>query len=120
MDSENDRAPIRVTEVEISDLHFSPDRNRHLAYVSMTIARDETTTQAQFHCSADQPETAPTARVTQDLVTDALRQAYRMPGFRRGERRIDVDIAKARIAPHEASGRQTPPSPKAVRSTPFD
>lgn len=103
MNSENELATIRVSDVEISDLHFSQDRNRHLAYVSMTIARGETATQVQFLCCADQPETAPTAIVSQGLVTDALRQAYRMPGFRRGERRIDVEIATARIVTREAS-----------------
>ena len=66
---------MRVTDIEISDLHFSTDRNRHEGYVSMTIARKEDAVQVQFHCSAEEPEDCPPEMVTRELIDDALRRA---------------------------------------------
>lgn len=85
--------PMHVTGIDITGLHFSASKDCHESYVSMEIrpGRTGTPLHVQFLCRARRPEDTPTAIVMQDLIEDALRQANRMPGFRRGERVITVE-----------------------------
>lgn len=93
-------APMQVTNIDIADLHFSAGAEGHRGYVSMELqpSQDGPPMHMLFLCHAAQPRDCPSAIVTRDLIADALRQAHRMPGFRRGERRIEVDISHARIS----------------------
>jgi hypothetical protein len=96
---------MRVTNIDIVDLHYNGANKRHQGYVSMELhpARTGAPMQVQFLCHAAQPHDCPPSIVTHDLIKDALRQAHRMPGFRRGEQKIEVEISKAHIAPRTAS-----------------
>lgn len=98
--------PMRVTSIDIADLHFSRIRDCYEGYVSMELrpSRKGAPMQVQFLCHAVQPEDVPAALVTRDLIEDALRQARRMPGFRRGEQSIELAHAKPRITSRPASG----------------
>lgn len=83
---------MRVTNIDIADLHYCGTRKTHRGYVTMELHRsvDGARTLVQFICHAAQPQDCPPALVAQDLIEDALRQARRMPGFRRGEAQIVV------------------------------
>lgn len=88
---------VHVTGIEISDLHYSRAAGHHLASVSMTMIRTDTPAHIQLLCQANQPEKCADEIVMQNLIDDALRQARRMPGFRRGERQIRVDVSTASV-----------------------
>ena len=98
--------PMRVTDITITDLHFSAPSTRHEGYVSMVLRSLRDGAQPmhlQFLCQANQPETCPSTIVMHDLISDALRQARRMPGFRRGEHAFEVEVSGARMSPRRAS-----------------
>ena len=88
---------MKVTDIDIDGLRF--DGTRHEALVSMELrsTRGLAPVRVQFVCHSYQPGNCPSTLVTYDLVKDALRQAHRMPGFRRGEQRIEVDVTHARV-----------------------
>ncbi|HHS94721.1 MAG TPA: hypothetical protein ENK63_05230 [Rhodobacterales bacterium] len=117
---------MRVTDIGITDLHFSqnatgqespgqesPGHERpghegpgHEGYVSMALQPQRAGApplHLQFFCRADQPENCPSTIVMRDLIKDALRQARRMPGFRRGEHAFEVDVNGASISPRSAN-----------------
>jgi|GEM_PF-2046724 len=100
MDESGAASPIHATKIDIADLHFSAGAEGYQGYVSIELrpAQDGPPIHLQFLCHAAQPRDCPSAIVTRDLIADALRQAHRMPGFRRGKRRIEVNIAQARIS----------------------
>ncbi|MCI2399810.1 hypothetical protein [Aliiroseovarius subalbicans] len=88
---------MRVTNIEVSGLHF--DGVAHVGHVSMKIcASNRSDNSLHFLCRVNQPEDCPSTLVLYDLITDALRQARRMPGFRNGEEEIKVDLSQAKIA----------------------
>lgn len=98
--------PMRVTDIDISDLHFSQQVACHEGYVAMALQPQRAGAppmQLQFFCRADQPENCPSTIVMRDLIKDALRQARRMPGFRRGEHAFEVDVSGASISPRSAN-----------------
>lgn len=92
--------PMQVTNIDIFDLHFTGEAKGYRGSVSMELrpTRDGVPMHVQFLCHAAQPRDCPSAIVIRELVSDALRQAHRMPGFRRAERQIKVDISRARIS----------------------
>lgn len=102
---------MRVTDIDITDLHFSQNATGqegtgHEGYVSMALQptrEGAPPLQLQFFCRADQPENCPSTIVMRDLIKDALRQARRMPGFRRGEHAFEVYINGATISPRSAN-----------------
>jgi hypothetical protein len=96
---------MRVTNIDITDLHFSAAGDQHEGYVSMEVrnGRGGAPVLVQFLCHAAQPQDCPASIVTHDLIRDALRQARRMPGFRRGERKIELEFFEPRIASRAAS-----------------
>lgn len=98
---------MRVAQIDIVDLHYSLRNHVHKGYVSMELQRGDgrPPVQVQFLCHAQQPADCPTTLVTRDLITDALRQAHRMPGFRRGERTIEVEISSAHVTARTTSPR---------------
>lgn len=89
---------MKVTDIDIRGLHYAAGVARYEGHVSMELqhgANEAPPMHLQFLCHADQHEGAPSTLVTYDLIKDALRQARRMPGFRRGEVTIEVDISSA-------------------------
>ena len=83
---------MNVTSIDITGLHFDDARERHQACVSLEyrVTHDSAPVLSHFVCHADRSADSPASLVTQDLVEDALRQASRMPGYRRGERQIEL------------------------------
>lgn len=96
---------MKVTNIDIADLHYSGTAEHHEGYVSMELhsSRERAPVLVQFLCHAAQPQDCPASIVTHDLIRDALRQAHRMPGFRRGERTIELGVAEPRVAARAAS-----------------
>jgi len=90
-------ATVRVTDIEISDLHYSHALGHQLANVSITLIREGVAAHIHLLCRAARPDDCPEDTVTHDVIDDALRQVRRMPGVRRGERQIDVDISTATL-----------------------
>ncbi|TYB77536.1 hypothetical protein [Maritimibacter fusiformis] len=86
---------MNVTRIEITDPRFDPDAARHQAHVSfdMQSASDAGPVLVHFLCHSPRRADDPASLVTEDLIADALRQARRMPGFRRGERRIVLRLS---------------------------
>ncbi|WP_298500802.1 hypothetical protein [uncultured Maritimibacter sp.] len=85
---------MKVTDIDIRDLRYDKRTACFRGAVSMCM---ETPGQApkrvNFICQSYRDEDAPSSLITYDFVTHALDQARAMPGFRRGEEQIDVDIA---------------------------
>jgi hypothetical protein len=91
---------MKVTDIDILDLHFDAAAKRHAAYVSMELCPalpGAMPVRVQYLCHCGRAERAPATLVVYDLIRDALRQARRMPGFRRGEHVIEVEVSAARI-----------------------
>ena len=86
---------MNVSSIDISGLQFDEARGRFQANVSLEyrVTDDGTPTLTHFVCHAARDRECPASIVTQDLVEDALRQASRMPGYRRGERQIELSGA---------------------------
>jgi hypothetical protein len=86
---------MNVTRIEITTPRFDTDAARHQAYVSFDMRPDRGSVPviAHFLCHSGCAPDSPSSLVTQDLIEDALRQARRMPGFRRGERQIILKLS---------------------------
>ncbi|RME17232.1 MAG: hypothetical protein D6801_03885 [Alphaproteobacteria bacterium] len=84
---------MRIRHVEVFGLHHDSEAGVYRASLSLEVAADGGARGDRLHflCSADLPATAPRDIVVQALLDDALRQARRMPGFRRGEEPIEID-----------------------------
>lgn len=91
---------MKVTNIDIADLRFDTRSARHEGHVMMELrpSRDGAPLHVHFVCHSEQIEGSPSTLVTYDLVKDALRQAHRMPGFRRGEQKIEVEISTSDLA----------------------
>jgi hypothetical protein len=88
---------MKVTNIDIRDLHWDDRAGCFRGAVSMTMipARDGPPRNVNFICQAHRAQDCPSSLITYDFVTHALDQARAMPGFRRGEEQISVDIASA-------------------------
>lgn len=91
-----------VTHIDIRDLHQSATGHTGHATLEFRPARPGASVRMHFHCHADAPADCPSALIIRALIADALRQARRMPGFRRGEQAIEL-AAEAQIAPRTAT-----------------
>jgi len=91
---------VKITKIDVTDLQFDRQSDRHRGHVSlhMRAAESEYPVLMHFLCSAaGQAEDRPREAVER-LIEDALRQARRMPGFRRGERWIERGAQPANIS----------------------
>ncbi len=97
---------MKVTSIDITGLHFDQALSHHEAYVTLEIepVRDDAPMLVHFLCHSARDHESPSTLVTRDLVEDALRQAHRMPGYRRGERVIELADAVAREAHQRLTG----------------
>lgn len=95
---------MKVTKIDILGLRYDTETNRHEAHLTLTLSGpDNASMMAQFLCHCGQDAEAPSDAVTDALIADALRQAHRMPGFRRGEQRIELALTESATAPLAAS-----------------
>lgn len=83
---------MRVTTIDITGLRYDDARACHEGHVSMELrpSRNGAPMHVHFVCRSGREEHSPPSLITHDLVADALRQAHRMPGFRRGEQVIEL------------------------------
>ncbi len=83
---------MKVIRIDIEDLAYDKLSGQFEGHVSLTVAEPEKarTVALHFITHVGQPECTPGSIVTYGLIADALRQARRMPGFRRGEEAIEV------------------------------
>ena len=88
---------MKVTDIDIQDLTRDEARGCFRAAVSMTLrhADSDSKEQVNFICRSARAADCPSSLITYDLVTHALEQARAMPGFRRGEEQISVEITAA-------------------------
>jgi len=91
---------MRVVNIEIADVDYDGESQCFEGHVVLRIAQPDRarTVDLHFICHADQPQGCPASIVTYSLISDALRQARRMPGFRRGEEEIVVVAPAPQIA----------------------
>lgn len=83
---------MQIIRIEIENRQFDEQARRFRASVSLeaAIGNREQPVHIQFLCHADLPGASDPATVSRHLFDDALRQAGRMPGFRRRENQIVV------------------------------
>lgn len=88
---------MKVTDIDIRDLRWDDRTKCFRAAVSMAMLPDGGARQrhVNFICQSHRAHDCPSSLITYDLVTHALDQARAMPGFRRGEEQISVDIMSA-------------------------
>lgn len=91
---------MRIVNIEIADVEYNEATQGFEGHVALRIAQPERarTVDLHFFCTTPQPESCPASIVTYALISDALRQARRMPGFRRGEEEIEVVAPAPEIA----------------------
>jgi hypothetical protein len=89
-----------ATHIDVSDIRFDDGLGLYTGRVSMMLQPDRSQRPVNVHynCTALQPRGCPSSLVVYGLIKDAVRQARRMPGFRRGEQQIEVDIASVSFA----------------------
>jgi hypothetical protein len=94
---------MRVTNIDISGLRYDSASARHEGHVSIELHSSERGAPMRVHflCHSPRERNCPASLVTEDLVSDALRQAHRMPGYRRGEAKLE--LSQAEVARRTAS-----------------
>ncbi|MGH1370130.1 MAG: hypothetical protein ACRBCL_16075 [Maritimibacter sp.] len=88
---------MRVTNIDIRDLDWDARDACYRGSVSMLMIPQgtEKPMRVNYICRSFREQDCPSSLITYDLVSHALTQARQMPGFRRGERNIEVDISTA-------------------------
>ncbi len=91
---------MKVIKINIEDLAYDDMARRFEGHVSLVVAQPNKarTVELHFICRVNQPKSAPGPIVTYSLIADALRQARRIPGFRRGEEEFEVVAPTPRVA----------------------
>ncbi|PIE08401.1 MAG: hypothetical protein CSA74_02850 [Rhodobacterales bacterium] len=83
---------MKVIRIDVEDLAYESVSERFEGHVELTIAEPgkARTVTLHFVPHVCLPESTPGSIVTYSLIADALRQARKMPGFRRGEEQFEV------------------------------
>lgn len=91
---------MKVINIEIEDLEYDDRASVFEGHVSLMIAEPNKarTVELHFISRVSHPQDCPGSIVTYSLIADALRQARRMPGFRRGEEEIEIVAPSPKIA----------------------
>jgi len=91
---------MKVIKIDIEDLEYDDFAKRFEGHVSLLIAEPNKarTVELHFISHVSQPRDCPGSIITYSLIADALRQARRMPGFRRGEEEIEVVAPTPQVA----------------------
>lgn len=76
-----------ITDIEICQYRYCPDRARHMANVCLTLKNQIVT----LFCQLDLPEDETPRIRAAAFVSDAMRQLRRMPEYRSG--RTSVELA---------------------------
>lgn len=100
---------MKVIKIDVEDLTYEESEERFEGHVSLMIAEPNKarTVELHFISHVTQPKSCPNSIVTYSLIADALRQARRMPGFRRGEEQIEVVAPAVRAALLTGTGGPT-------------
>jgi len=101
---------MKIINIDIEDLEYDEIASRFEGHVSLMIAEPDKarTVELHFISRVNQPPDCPGSIVTYSLIADALRQARRMPGFRRGEEEIEIVAPSPKVAALPGrSGRAT-------------
>ncbi|MEZ5721419.1 MAG: hypothetical protein R3D59_06950 [Paracoccaceae bacterium] len=83
---------MKVINIDIEDLEYDTLARRFEGHVSLMIAEPDKARTVELHFLsrvAHEPD-CPGSILTCSLIADALRQARRMPGFRRGEEEFEI------------------------------
>lgn len=83
---------MRIINIEIENVEYDHATAQFEGHVSLMIAEPNKARTVELHFIAytSQSPDCPGSIVTYCLIADALRQARRMPGFRRGEEAIEI------------------------------
>lgn len=97
---------MKVTNIDIRDLSWDAQNGCYRGSVSMFMfpSPTEKPMRVNYICRSFREENCPSSLITYDLVSHALAQARQMPGFRRGESEIEVDISSAMTPAHRLRG----------------
>lgn len=89
-----------ATKIDVSEINYNDALGLYNGHVAMLLqpSRSDAPVNVHYSCSTPQPAGCPSSLVVYGLIRDAVRQARRMPGFRQGERKIEVDIASVSFA----------------------
>lgn len=91
---------MKVINIDIEHVEFDAQASQFEGHVSLMIAEPNKarTVELHFISRVTHSATCPGSIVTYSLIADALRQARRMPGFRRGEEEIEIVAPSPNVA----------------------
>lgn len=91
---------MQVTNIDIEQVQYDEVAKRYQGHVALRFARPgkKRPIEVFFLCHTFQPRYSPGPIVTYSLIADALRQARRMPGFRRNEAEIEIVAPAPRLS----------------------
>lgn len=92
---------MKVTSIDITNLRYDSASACHEGHVTLQLcaSKQDAPMHVHFVCHSSRSAGEPASLVTHDLVEDALRQAHRMPGYRRGERVLELaEAARKSVA----------------------
>lgn len=97
---------MKVTNIDIRDLSWDDRNSCYRGSVSMMMEPSDggEPSRANYICVSLREKNCPSSLITYDLVSHALTQARQMPGYRRGESNIEVDISTAVTPAHRGYG----------------
>lgn len=97
---------MKVINIEIEDLEYDEAAACFEGHVSLMIAEPNKSRTVELHfiSRVSHPRNCPGSIVTYSLIADALRQARRMPGFRRGEEEIEIMAPSPKITAFPGRG----------------
>ncbi len=96
---------MRVVDIDISGVHYDCATACHEGHVTLALRAEPGGPETHIHflCHSKRLQDCAPSLITEDLIADALRQAHRMPGFRRGERQIELETQGGAFRPRAAS-----------------
>ncbi|MEJ2002051.1 MAG: hypothetical protein P8X77_11775 [Maritimibacter sp.] len=84
-----------MKDVDITGLRYDCVAARHEGHVALELSASDEADRVHMHflCHSRLLQDCCPKKLREELIADALRQVGRMPGFRRGERRITLPDA---------------------------
>ena len=89
---------MRIINIDIEGLEYDNVEACYEGHVALMVAVPDKARTVELHFISRVPQTpdCPGSILTYSLIADALRQARRMPGFRRGEEEFEI-VAQAPV-----------------------
>jgi hypothetical protein len=96
---------MKVIDIDITGVRYDRAAACHEGHVTLALRSEQggPETHVHFLCHSKHLQDCAPSLITEDLIADALRQAHRMPGFRRGERQIELAVDDHAPLPRVAS-----------------